>query len=82
MKILPESESKSLTYDLVHDMAQILNKCKDYEVGYGNPRKGKMIVHTKNTNFLVTIEALDHESLENAMRDYGYLFRDRPGDDT
>lgn len=75
--ILSETESKSLTYDIVHDIADILNKCKDYEVGFGNPNKGKMIVHYKDTNFLVSIEALDHESIETAMRDYDYMFRNR-----
>lgn len=70
--------AQSQNYNLVHDMAAKLNSHKGYEVGYGNPRKGKMIVNYNGQNFLVDIEPIatrGEPTLENAMDEYNYLFK-------
>ena len=41
-------------------------------------KKGKMIVNFKGQNYLVTAEPIDTDgepTIENAMREYGYVFR-------
>lgn len=68
----------SKKYDLVHKMAGAMNMMKDFEVGYSNPRLGKMIVNHNGQNFLVTIDTLETSgdpTLENAMNEHGYLFK-------
>lgn len=70
---LKDMESKN--YNLVHDMAFKLDSFKGYEVGYSNPKKGKMIVNHNGVNFLVDIEPIGNGSLEDAMKEYGYVFK-------
>lgn len=65
-------------YSLVTDMAVKLNELKSYEVGYSNPGKGRMIINYKGSNYLVEIKPIDtagEPTLENAMKEYGYIFR-------
>lgn len=70
---LKDMEAKN--YGLVSDMASKLNNLKGYEVGYSNPRKGKMIVNHNGENYLVDIEPIGNGSLEDAMNEYGYMFK-------
>lgn len=70
---------RSKNYDLVTDMAPLLNKMKGYEVGYSNPRKGKMIVNFNGVNYLIDIEPIGTKgepTLENAMHEYSFVFND------
>ena len=71
-------EMQSKNYDLVHDMATKLNSHKGYEVGYANPRKGKMIINYNGQNFLVDIEPITtvgEPTIENAMKEYNHIFK-------
>lgn len=49
---------RSKNYNLITDMAAKLNTLKGYEVWYGNPQKGKMIVNYKGQNYLIDIEPI------------------------
>ena len=68
----------TLNYDIVTRTSDMLNKIKGYEVGYTNPRKGRMIVNFRGENFLIDISHLSvnigENTLDNAMKEYNYLF--------
>jgi hypothetical protein len=69
---------ESKNYELVTDVTSKLNNLKKYEVGYSNPRNGKMIINFNNQNYLVTVEPIitqGEQTLENAMREYSYIFK-------
>lgn len=70
-------EVRKHNYELVTDMTRKLQNLKWYEVGYSNPRKGKMIVNFNGQNYLVDVEPINTRgdgSLENAMREYNFVF--------
>lgn len=72
-------ELRGKNYDFVVNTANILNKMKGYEVGYSNPRKGKMIVNYNGVNYMVDIEPIGTKgepTLGNAMKEYGFIFKD------
>ena len=68
-------DMEAKNYDLVNDMASKLNNLKGYNVGYSNPKKGKMIINYNGENYLVDIEPIGNGSLEDAMNEYGYVFK-------
>lgn len=72
-------EMRSKNYAFVTETAPLLNKLKGYEVGYSNPRKGKMIINYNGVNYMVDIEpigTIGEPTLENAMKEYGFIFKD------
>lgn len=71
-------KEESKNYDLVVDMATKLQNLKGYEIGYSNPRKGKIIINHNGQNYLINIEPIStrgEPTLENAMREYNSIFR-------
>lgn len=75
--MLSETEIKNLTGDFIVNTAQKLNQFKEYDVGYGTPKNGKMIVNYKGVNYLIDVQALDKNTIEEDMKIYNYIFRDR-----
>lgn len=63
------------TSNLVTDMAKKLNDLKGFEAGYGNPKKGKMIVNHNGVNFIIRVEPVQCGSIEDAMKEYDFIFR-------
>lgn len=72
-----ENDRKKLVSDFIKNTAQKLNQYKDYEVGYGTPKNGKMIVNYNGVNYLIDVQALDKRSIEEDMKLYDYMFKDR-----
>lgn len=72
-------EMRDKNYEFVTETASILNKVKGYEVGYSNPKKGKMIVNLHGVNYMVDIEPIEtnnESTLKNAMKEYSFVFKD------
>ena len=65
-------------YNVVTDTFKFFNMIKDYEVGYSNPRSGKLIVNKGGQNFLFSIEPLETNdgTLHTAMEQYHYVFEE------
>lgn len=75
--LIDEASGRRYVSEFVTNTAEMLNNIKDYEVGYGTPANGKMIVHFKDANYLVEVQALDHNNIETAMKAYSHLFKVR-----
>ena len=68
-------EAKRNNHELVTDLARKINDLKGYEVGYGNPGKGKIIINKDGMNYLVDIEPIGVGSLTEKMKSYNYIFK-------
>lgn len=71
---MSEEESKRCVAEFVVSTYDILNKIKDYEVWYGRSEKGKMMINHKGTNYLVSVQAIDHNAMEIAIKNNINLF--------
>lgn len=72
-------KARALNYDLVTDMAAKLDNLKGYDAAFMNPRKGKMIVNFNGQNYIVDVEPINtrgNGSLQNAMKEYNFIFND------
>jgi len=63
-------------YTLINDLARKIEDLKGYAVGYGNPRKGKMIINHNGMNYVVDVEPIGEGDLSDIMKEYDYIFRD------
>ncbi len=74
MSRITEDDEKIYKYNMVQDMSQALNMIKDFEAGYRDPRKGKMIVNHKGVNYLVDVTPIDELPLVDSLRINDYMF--------
>lgn len=74
MSRITEDDKKIYKYNMVQDMSQALNMIKDFEAGYRDPRKGKMIVNHKGVNYFVEITPIDELPLVDSLRVNDYMF--------
>lgn len=74
MSRITEEDEKIYKYNMVQDMSQALNMIKDFEAGYRDPRKGKMIINHKGVNYLVEVTPIDELPLVDSLRINDYMF--------
>lgn len=61
-------------YQFVADISKSLDMLKGFEVGYSNPKKGKMIINRNGINFVVDVEPIGEGTLNEAMKNYNWIF--------
>lgn len=61
-------------YKLVTDVYTKLKNLNGCEVGYGNSRKGKMVINFNGHNYLINIGPIQQGTLEETMKDHSYIF--------
>ena len=72
-------KARKKNYEIVTDMAVKLNNLKGYTTAYTNPQKGKMIVDFNGQLYIMDlepIETLGENTLQQAMNEYGFMFKD------
>lgn len=72
-------KARKKNYKIVTDMAVKLNNLKGYTTAYTNPQKGKMIVDFNGQLYIMDlepIETLGENTLQQAMKEYGFMFKD------
>ena len=63
-------------HELITDLSAKVNLMKGYEVGYGNPKNGKMIINKDGVNYLITVEPLlnyNGKSLDEVIHDFNHV---------
>ena len=68
-------------YDVTNKIFSILNEVKGFDVGFSNPRMGKIIVRYKDTDFYMDIKPIypdlgkpNEKSFEEVMRENHHIF--------